>query len=505
MTTALDVERFRSAVARRLGFQFPDDRLEPLAELLHQRMTSLGFGRTDDYLERLDAEPTRADELRVVARQLTVGETFFFRDRDQMNAFAEAVLPGVIEARGSERDLHILSAGCSSGDEAYSLAALVREGFPDLESWRVKITGVDVNRAMLEKAREGRYSEWSLRATPEPMRQRYFKRLGHEFALDPALRGMVSFEEGNLVEEGGDWSQNTYDVIFCRNVLMYFAPAVMRRVVARLMSVLRPGGYLFVGHAETLRGLPHDLQLCHTHATFYYRSTGSSPQWLVSPGDAETAGIVKREWPAIGEASASWVDAIQRASERVAALASRHAGPSAPTRQTDDSLAPDLEPVREAMKRERYEDALNLLKALPPGAHDDPDALLLRAALLTNDGRLGEAQEVCVRLLELEDRNAGAHYLQALCREHAGDSAGAMDHDQMAIHLDGAFAMPHLHAGMLARRIGDEDMARRELVQALILLEREDAARILLFGGGFSRQALVNLCRSELRGVGGAR
>ena len=163
----------------------------------------------------------------------------------------------------------------------------------------------------------------------------------------------------------------------------------------------------------------------------------------------------------------------------------------------------DLGLVLEAVRQERFSDALELIRSLPPDSHEDPDALLLRAVLLTNNGRLDESEEVCSRLLAVDELNAGAHYLMALCREHAGDSTGAIEHGQTAIYLDAGFAMPHLHLGIMAKRSGDAATAQRELGQALILLAREDASRILLFGGGFSRDTLLQLCRTELHAAGG--
>src|SRR5207244_970508 len=124
--------------------------------------------------------------------------------------------------------------------------------------------------------------------------------------------------------------------------------------------------------------------------------------------------------------------------------------------------------------------------------------------LLTNSGDLAEAERVCRHLLELDELNAGAHYLLALCREQAGDARAAVDHNQAAAYLDPGFAMPHVHLGLVARRGGDLETARRELEQAWVLLSREDPARILLFGGGFSRQALAELCRAELTACGSA-
>ncbi len=146
---------------------------------------------------------------------------------------------------------------------------------------------------------------------------------------------------------------------------------------------------------------------------------------------------------------------------------------------------------------------MDVMTALPAEAQADPDALLLHAVLLTSCGKLEEAERLCARLLEMDDLNAGAHYLVALCREHAGDPTGAREHDEAAAYIDPAFAMPRLHMGLLAKRAGDLASARRALGEAEVLLQREDPSRILLFGGGFRREGLIQLCRAELRACGG--
>jgi chemotaxis protein methyltransferase CheR len=160
--------------------------------------------------------------------------------------------------------------------------------------------------------------------------------------------------------------------------------------------------------------------------------------------------------------------------------------------------------VLELLKNERFSEALDLLARLPEESAQDADVLLLRAALLTHSGQLSTAENVSMQLLERDELNTGAHYLLALCRESAGDRQGALDHDQAAIYLDSGFAMPRLHLGLMAKRAGDWEGARNELRQALLLLKREDASRLLLFGGGFGREALIALCDAELKSAGGA-
>ncbi|HEY4954889.1 MAG TPA: CheR family methyltransferase [Gemmatimonadaceae bacterium] len=518
MTAVLDrtdLEQFRTIVARRLGLQYEDGKLDYLAEVARQRMELVGSTRFESYLERLISSSKGSDEFRALAEQLTVNETFFFRNADNFRAFAGIVLPERIRAKTQQKRLHILSAGCASGEEPYSLAVLVREGLSDLENWDVKIIGIDVNPASLAKATLARYSAWSLRATSEDAKRRYFRADGCDFVLAPAIQKMVTFEERNLVDEDPlYWQSLACDVVFCRNVLMYFTPDKARDVVRRITQALLPSGFFFLGHAETLRGLTQEFHLCHTHDTFYYRRRDASEAVVAR---ATWAGSSREQTenslPAVVESTASWVDVIQRASERIATLAAgrvRSPDQDAPRTTPADPAASaaaartwDLGLVLEAVRQERFSDALELICSLPPDSQEDPDALLLRAVLLTNNGRLDEAEEVCSRLLALDELNACAHYLMALCREHAGDLTGAIEHGQAAIYLDADFAMPHLHLGIMAKRSGDAATAQRELGQALVLLAREDASRLLLFGGGFSRDTLLQLCRTELRAAGG--
>lgn len=287
-----DIEQFRITVTCHLGLQFEDGKLDYLADVIRQRMEYVGrvrFKSFSAYLAYLNASPGGSSEWRALAEQLTVNETFFFRNTDNFLALAGTVLPERIRANAQSKQLRILSAGCSSGDEPYSLAIMVREALPDLAAWDVKIIGIDINPTILLKATQARYSEWSLRATSEDVRRRYFRVDGADFALAPEIQKMVSFQERNLVDEDPlFWDSHAYDLIFCRNVLMYFTPEIARGVVRCISKALLPRGFLFIGHAETLRGVTPDFHLCHTHETFYYQQRDASDTvtkstWIAHP------------------------------------------------------------------------------------------------------------------------------------------------------------------------------------------------------------------------------
>jgi chemotaxis protein methyltransferase CheR len=502
-----EIERFRSAVRQRLGLNLDDGKLQLLAEVLRRR-TDATKQPSAHYLADLEAGPRSPDELGSLATELTVGETYFFRNMEQFNALREIVLPERARARAAgERQLRILSAGCSSGEEAYTLAIVTRES-PALVGYQVSIRGVDVNPAIIKRATSGRTTAWALRATSDEMRARYFRADGREFLIDPELRAAVSFERRNLAEpEASLWQPETFDVVFCRNMLMYLALDVARAIVDRITRSLVPGGYLFLGSAETLRGVSQNFHLCHTHETFYYQRRDGSPRPLELDGPRDAPADAP-----LPEVNDSWVEAIQRASDRVRSLTA--GGPGGTTQGTAPPLAveapggkrrtaAELGVVVDLIRQERFGEARTALALLPDASTRDPDVLLLQAVLLTHGGDLGVAERLCAEVLALDDLSAGAHYLTALCRERASDGAGAAEHDQAAVYLDPSFAMPHLHLGLLARRAGDSATARRELALALTLLGREDSSRLLMFGGGFGRESLLALCRAELLACGG--
>ncbi len=499
------IEAFRETIRARLGLIFDDDRLSLLADVLRQRRIFTGAGHYEGYLARLESNdlPT---ELGALADLLTVNETFFFRNADSFRALSEGVLEACIYRSQPTRTLRILSAGCSSGEEPYSIAIALREALPDISSWSIEILGIDASPAMLQKARRARYSQWSLRATPAAKRQAWFRPEGTDWNLLPEVREMVTFAEKNLLADDNDlWRGEHYDLIFCRNVIMYLEPDAMRRVVDRIAASLVPGGWLFVGHAETLRGLSQRFHLCHTHDTFYYQKVGDP-----KPGVRTTTSGTRPDSPPHAPASDHWLESIRQSTARVDHLTfdTHEPQPSNNTTifplitHTDAAGPQSLESILDHMRHERFGDALDELSKLPGDAENNLDVLLLKAVIQTNRGRFDEADALSTRLLELDDLNAGAHYLKALAREHSGDDVGANAEGETAAHLDPTFAMPHLHLGLIAARNGRAAAARDSLARALSLLTAETDTRVLLFGGGFSRDALLTFCKGELAKVG---
>lgn len=481
------VEEFRTAIRRRMGLDFEDAKLTFLSEVLEERM-EISKLLAPVYLERLEGCGAR-DEISALAVLLTVPETYFFRNIAQFHALEQAALPARMRARRGDKRLSLFSAGCASGEEPYSLAISLRESICGTE-WQPSIIGADINPVALAKARAGRYTSWAMRETPEPVRRRWFRGNGRDIDLDASVKSSVRFEERNLIEDDAElWAPNQYDVIFCRNMLMYLDPEHSLAIVDRITRALLPGGFLFLGHAESLRGLTHEYQLRQTHGTFYYQKQATSS--FYTTGHVSPPATL----PLVAGWENTWIETVQRAHERIQNLSVQNAPLP---RATPIRANAELGGVLALMAKERFHEALGVLSELPGENARDPDVLLLRAVLLTHKGKIENAERVCNELLELDGLNSGAQYVLALCREGTKDIKGAIERDRAAVHLDPTFAMPHVHLGLMARRAGDHATAERELAQAIPLLQREDAPRLLLFGGGFSRDSLIALCRAEL-------
>ncbi|MFQ5718110.1 MAG: CheR family methyltransferase [Acidobacteriota bacterium] len=254
---------------RRFGFQFRDSFLEMARDRLARRMLDLGLENLRDYYYRLLYDPESDREFDRLFDTLSNNETYFFREETQIATFAEEILP---ERSGAAKSrVRVWSAGCSTGEEPYSLAMAVLEQV-GTGADRVEIFGSDYSGRALDRARRGIYHGFSFRNLPDKFRDRYFRREdGGDFRIIPEVRRMVHFGKCNLLGQSGDLPLIKFDAIFCRNVLMYFDRDSRRRVIELFHDRLAEGGYLFLGHSESLLDLSDQFELANLVNDVAYR------------------------------------------------------------------------------------------------------------------------------------------------------------------------------------------------------------------------------------------
>jgi len=475
----LERQRLRNVVAAVLGLQLDSLGERFVDEVLDRRAHALGVA-IDTYLAGLEAGPAQA-EIAALARELTVGETYFFRNIEQFDALRDW-----IDAwrATSARPIRVLSAGCASGEEPYSIAMVLHDASPEgAGAWTIR--AVDANPAMIEKARRARYTRWALREMPLAMHQRWLRPDGAGVAVDDMIRDAVTFEERNLCAGDVDlWAPGAYDVIFCRNVLIHLTRPAAEALAARLARSLVPGGALFLGHAETMRGLVDGFEAREACGTFWYERVVPAVAGAAARHAGRTGVVADAGWTMpepVGPAPAS-----------------------EPGRSAEAPAADALDRATELLRQERFDEALAQVDALPEAAAAAPRALLLKGVLFAHRGDYAQASRIGTQLLASDERDADAYHLLALCRDAQGDRRGALYCEWRAVALDPDFALARMHLGLLARRTGDRDEMRRQFGRAEALLAQEAASRLALFGGGFGRAALLAMCRAELVACGAA-
>jgi chemotaxis protein methyltransferase CheR len=254
---ALSEEEFRllrDLIHERFGIYFEDNQRASLRSRLGGRLASLDLLSFEEYYQYLRFGPQRAEELDRMVSHLTNNETYFYREAAQLQVFAEHILRQIKDRRAADlsRAVRILSAGCSSGEEAHTVAMILYDSGQFFWNWDVQVIGMDVDHVALEKARRGVYFHNSFRALHPALLDRHFVRQGTGAVVKDPIRRLVRFRHGNIVDPASFEGLGGLDAIFCRNVLIYFSDAMILKAVRLFHDALVPGGYLFLGHAESL-------------------------------------------------------------------------------------------------------------------------------------------------------------------------------------------------------------------------------------------------------------
>jgi chemotaxis protein methyltransferase CheR len=275
-----DLVRIRDLIHLVAGIFHPDSKLGLLRDRCGRRMKELKMQTLHQYLECLTLGPVRQTELTTLLNEITVGETCFFRNLQQLDALRHVVIPNILQSKSQlpQRRLRIWSAGCSTGEEPYSLRMLLLEEVHGLlKDWSIELLATDLNERSLAHAKEAVYSNYSTRNLTPAYRSKYFLRQGDQLQVHPAARSNISFSRLNLSDDRRVTFMKSMDIIFCCNVLIYFDLASKRRVIQHFFNNLLPHGYLFLGHSESLDGVSEDFRLVHLPGATAYVKAERSP------------------------------------------------------------------------------------------------------------------------------------------------------------------------------------------------------------------------------------
>jgi chemotaxis protein methyltransferase CheR len=448
------LQRLSDYLTARVGLHFAKRNWKELQQKMTASMTDFGFDRVEEFIEGLLSLSPTQKQIEILASHLTVGETYFFRERGAFEILEQTLLPGLIAARRkTEKRLRFWSAGCSTGEEPYSLAILIGKLIPDLKDWNVTILATDINTGALRKAEEGIYTDWSFRDNPPWFKEHYFEKVdGNHYRLLPGIRKMVAFSYLNLSEDHYPALQNNtnaMDFIFCRNVLMYFAPGQIGLTIERFHRSLLDGGCLVVSPVETA---------LLTHSPFVTVRFGDSTFYKK---DVHKTKVVQKVAEPVEKESIPCTSIPPETAKR-----RRPEKPSRPTRRAESKKPEEAErtPYEEATvlyQNGLYPEAEEKLRKLLSNGGRNQESCILFAKVLANQGKLDEALGFCEEAVTADKCNARLHYLLATILEEQKKEDEARASLKKALYLDRNFVLAHFAFANLSLRSGKTAEARK--------------------------------------------
>ncbi|WP_457089944.1 CheR family methyltransferase [Microvirga sp. P5_D2] len=449
----------KSRIIERTGHFYYQDKDDLLWERVRKRMRATAASDSTQYLALLDDKNSGPTEWTKLEAEITIGETFFFRYAEQFTALRDTILPEIIERKQGDKRLRIWSAGCATGAEPYSLAILVSELLgPQIEHWRTTIVGTDINESFLEVARQARFGKWALRSMQQTERDRYFlPGKGEQWQLRPEFRSLVRFERHNLLSLLDGTSPlefSDFDLILCRNVLIYFHPDTVAQVVQALHDCLSEKAWMLLGHAEPSPLFASMMQTLSLPGTVAYRQ-----------GVGEKPSVAK------AKPAEPWAPLIPLP-EKTAAK-QKHAVPR-------PSIVPPPVPTQ------------------PDPTAPEPDSLLDQVRDLANLGDFRTAQTLCARALGAHPLNPILHLYQGLIAQALNRPEEAEKSFLKGIYLDKSFAMAHYHLGLLLMTEGRPSPGRRSLTNAARIAAGLPDDQQIEEGDGLTARDLRNLVRIHL-------
>ena len=382
------LSRFSDFIDEKMGLHFSPQRTQDLQRGAAAAAREFGFEDVHACIQWLMSAPLTKQQSEILAGNLTVGETYFFRERKSFDIVADHILPALIGARqNGERRLRIWSAACCTGEEPYSLAILLHQRMADLENWNVTILATDLNPRFLRKAAAGVYGHWSFRDTPGWIQDRYFQKTADgRFEIVPEIRRMVDFARLNLVEDvypSLATDTNAMDLILCRNVLMYFSQRQAIKVIEKLHRAQMEGGWLIVSPSESSQVLFRPYRTMNFPGVILYQKESGETQAVEHRAPGVASAPLALDEPC-GAALAEPPPQIVIEQEQP------------PPQQVTETQEAERVSVaygeaRALYEQGRYTDAGEKLMELASGPSPQPQVFKLLARALANQGKLAEA------------------------------------------------------------------------------------------------------------------
>lgn len=475
--------QFSRYLALQMGLHFSQERWPDMMRGMAAAAKEFRYNDVDECMRWLLSKPLSRSQIEILAGHLTVGETYFFREPQAFEALRTDVLPALIESRRqSGMRLRLWSAACSTGEEAYSIAILVQRLIPDYKQWNITILGTDINPHALRKAASGIYGEWSFRNEQPWLREKYFVPLGGgRYRIASHVQDMVTFSYLNLAEEAYPSltsNTNAMDIIFCRNVLMYFEPELSAKVVRQHYQSLIDGGWLIVSPAEVTPLLSAQLETVNFPGTVLHRKNPVRCSW--------TPAVVLPALPAINDAEKiRFVTKSRPIPIEIAAIKSQSVPPAVAYQQ---ALA--------FYRQGHYKEAAELTGRLIADHSNNVQAVNLMVRIHANQGEFADALHWCERSIAADRVNPAGYFLMALVLLEQGQPREAILALKRTLYLDHDFVMAYFTLANLYNNQSRDKEARKYFANTETLLKGYSLEEIVPESEGMTAGRLLEIVRS---------
>jgi chemotaxis protein methyltransferase CheR len=493
--------RFSGFVAEQMGLHFPRERWHELEQRMRPVAGELGDADALACMQRLLSAPLTKAQIEILAGQLTVGETYFFREPRSFDAIANHILPELIRTRRETgRQLRIWSAGCCTGEEAYSIAMFLDRAVPDLREWQVTILATDINPRFLRQAEEGTFGEWSFRGAPPWLKTNYFQAVGgRRFAIAPRIKKLVTFAYLNLAEDVYPsliGNTNAMDLIFCRNVLMYFTAERALCTIQHFHRSLVESGWLVVSMAETSCPPVSEFVAVPFDGTTLYKKK-IEPSLLLPRTSIPWMETLSSRLDVDTDAARSPCSILEAvkpalATELLETLDSRSTHGVA---TTEENAAP-YNAALALFECGKYAEAAQHLGADSAAVGSSAASSILLARIYANLGELTAARRWSEQAIAADKSDAVSHYLRAVILQEQGIIEEAQASFRRTLYLAPDFVLAHFALGNLAHRQGKHPAAERHFSNTLTLLSGYDDSEVVPHADGLAVGQLRGMIQS---------
>lgn len=497
-----EFDRMRNLLSDAVGISFDEKRREVLRLHLRDRAIATGRPTFRAYVDLVESGDDPAEAQRLW-NKIAIHQTEFFRNRPQYAGLTGKVLPEVLRvaARGG-RSLTLWSAGCSSGEEPYSLAMSVLEALgSEAAQWSIKIVATDLSTDILERAAAGRYEERQMEGVTNEMREKYFELDQGRYVVKPRLRDLIDFGVHNLARDPAPAAAVGHgDIVFCCNVTIYFSREALINAIATLEGSLRPGGYLFLGHSESLWRQPHHLELVDIGNSFAYRKPYDEIGLMAGP--VLDAAPVRSSGAEVSRPAPPRQPLLPLSDESKVLPTFDTSAPVVPIRPLEPVESADLRPRRTPTFKESIEiaiqEATDVSQTAEPLEHLELAEIIATAQGHLERGEVDETITLVQAAIPRAPTEAALHFLLGSAEQRLQMHPEAIASLGKAIYCDHTFSLAYFYRAVILEEEGDVAGALTDYKNASRWLDEDHDGRWDTYLESMSHVALVELCRSKV-------